>query len=356
MSVSVGVGTTAGYFYDSLTPYGNWVHHRSYGWVWYPYNVSIHWRPYTHGHWIYTDYGWTWVSDYPWGWACFHYGRWFLDETYGWVWCPDTVWGPAWVCWRYSNDWIGWAPLPPGVAWRSGRGFDRRDDWDRLIHPRSYCFTRTRDFMEPNLRGRIEHSARNGTFIGETRFNINYISSGNRIINDLPVQDRIARVTGRPVQRYDLNRSAPYGETPSVRGREVRIFAPDEARLRQGGARPQPVPAQTPPVSTDLIKQQQAEKKLLEQQQAEIKRAFEERQKQEAAAAAKTPPAQIRDRQASEQQELRREQQQEQQRLQSWQQRERTVQSAPAAPRPQDRQRYNLRQAEDAVPGVGRGR
>ena len=28
------------------------------------------------GHWLQTEYGWTWISDWDWGWAPFHYGRW----------------------------------------------------------------------------------------------------------------------------------------------------------------------------------------------------------------------------------------------------------------------------------------
>ena len=31
----------------------------------------------------------------------------------GWYWVPGRVWAPAWVSWRRSNDYVGWAPLPP---------------------------------------------------------------------------------------------------------------------------------------------------------------------------------------------------------------------------------------------------
>jgi hypothetical protein len=49
------------FFYDRLSPYGQWSQHRQYGWIWTPYNVSIGWEPYTDGQWIYTDEcGWTW--------------------------------------------------------------------------------------------------------------------------------------------------------------------------------------------------------------------------------------------------------------------------------------------------------
>src|SRR5208283_644645 len=86
------------------------------GYVWIP-NVDAGFSPYqSNGHWVMTDYGWTWVSDYPWGWAPFHYGRWAYDNFYGWFWVPDIYWGPAWVCWRHCPGYYGWAPLGPGIS------------------------------------------------------------------------------------------------------------------------------------------------------------------------------------------------------------------------------------------------
>ena len=114
------------YFYDSLSPYGSWIDIQGYGPCWQPTAVAVNpgWQPYCdRGHWDYTDCGWCWVSDYSWGWAPFHYGRWFHHNRWGWCWAPDTVWGPAWVSWRYSNAYCGWAPLPPTACYRPGFGF-----------------------------------------------------------------------------------------------------------------------------------------------------------------------------------------------------------------------------------------
>ena len=106
-----GTTISISFFYDSMAPYGNWVDYSPYGWCWAPAHVSYGWRPYSDGYWAYTDYGWTWVSYEPWGWAAYHYGRWVDDPYYGWLWVPGTTWGPAWVAWRESDDWCGWAPL-----------------------------------------------------------------------------------------------------------------------------------------------------------------------------------------------------------------------------------------------------
>src|SRR5690606_23070497 len=102
-------------FYNELDPYGDWTQDPEYGDVWYP-AVEQNFRPYgTNGYWTMTDYGNTWVSNYDWGWAPFHYGRWNYNDRYGWGWVPDYEWGPAWVNWRQSNDYYGWAPLGPGM-------------------------------------------------------------------------------------------------------------------------------------------------------------------------------------------------------------------------------------------------
>ena len=102
-------------FYDELAPYGQWVWHPRYGYVWLPEDVLPRWRPYTVGRWTYTDeYGWYWDSNEPFAWAVYHYGRWGYDEDYGWFWVPGDTWAPAWVQWRYSDDYVGWAPVGPG--------------------------------------------------------------------------------------------------------------------------------------------------------------------------------------------------------------------------------------------------
>src|SRR5882724_1601742 len=101
-------------FYDPLAASGAWVDVRPYGQCWHPARVEAGWRPYTVGHWEWTDVGWYWVSDEPWAWACYHYGSWVYDPNYSWVWIPGTEWAPAWVTWRESDDYIGWAPCGPG--------------------------------------------------------------------------------------------------------------------------------------------------------------------------------------------------------------------------------------------------
>lgn len=101
-------------FYAPLERHGDWVWLRGQ-YVWVPAGVDSHWRPYTVGRWVYTDrYGWMWVSSEPFGWATYHYGRWGFSDRVGWFWVPGNRWAPAWVSWRSSDDYLAWAPLPPG--------------------------------------------------------------------------------------------------------------------------------------------------------------------------------------------------------------------------------------------------
>src|SRR4051794_35767800 len=77
------VGVSFQVFYDNLSPYGTWVDYPGYGYAWAP-AADPGFYPYSSlGHWVFTEFGWTWVSDYPWGWAPFHYGRWQFDPVYG---------------------------------------------------------------------------------------------------------------------------------------------------------------------------------------------------------------------------------------------------------------------------------
>lgn len=99
-------------FYNQLSPYGNWIQYPRYGRVWVPHVQGF--RPYyTNGHWVYSQFGWTWVSNYSWGWAPFHYGRWMNDFRHGWIWIPGSVWAPAWVQWRGGGGYYGWCAMGP---------------------------------------------------------------------------------------------------------------------------------------------------------------------------------------------------------------------------------------------------
>ena len=263
-----------GFFYDGLAPYGQWVEHPQYGWAWHPAGVEVGWRPYTDGHWIFTDeFGWYWDSDWEWGWAPFHYGRWAFDDTYGWVWIPGSVWGPAWVTWRTGGGFIGWAPLPPEVVWGEGGRLDYGHyDMTAEAHHHAWVFVEERHFAEPRMHERVIMPARNVTLFGVTQDSTRLSLSNGRIMNRSVEPAQVERITGRPVpvmhvREMDHPASA---QTAPASSREVGVFRPVVRPASAG--RPAPVPpprhqpapqAQTPATP----ERRRDEAQALEQQQ-----------------------------------------------------------------------------------------
>ena len=208
-----------GFFYDDLAPYGNWIERPSYGWVWTPRSISTGWRPYQAGHWVWTDLGWTWVSDEPYGWATYHYGRWYADPELGWVWVPGDQWGPAWVSWQEGTDYIGWAPLPPSVTVSYGGVLSVS------LAPAAYVFVPERYFLAPRITTYVVPQDRVVSVYRETRNITVYRQVNNYVYNTGVPVDRIQRVVGRPVQRYQIA-DARSAQGTRVQGNQVTIFRP----------------------------------------------------------------------------------------------------------------------------------
>lgn len=220
-----------GFFYNELSPYGEWVRHPYYGWVWFPRHVRAGWRPYSLGRWVESDYGWMWVSEEPFGWATYHYGRWAWDPYLGWLWVPGTDWGPAWVAWQQGNGYVGWAPLPPAVGFDLSFGI--RIGGLSLgfgIAPRNYAFVEERRFLDSRIDGYIVPEARNITIINNTVNITNYTIVDNRVINHGVPVERIERAAGRRAQRLRVATvSSPRGA--GVQRDVITIYKPTRTNL-----------------------------------------------------------------------------------------------------------------------------
>lgn len=205
----------ASVFYRELQPYGKWVPYGRYGRAWIP-RVERDFRPYvTRGYWDYTEYGNTWVSDYEWGWAPFHYGRWAYDDLYGWLWLPDSEWAPAWVSWRYDDDYYGWAPLGPGVNINIHIPIER---W--IFVPKRYVTSRrVYDYCVPARR--VEY------VYGRSRtMERNYDRSSNRYVYG-PRRDELERDTRRPVEVHQYDRDGHYPRAGNRRNDDNRTSSGD---------------------------------------------------------------------------------------------------------------------------------
>ncbi|HEX5552255.1 MAG TPA: DUF6600 domain-containing protein, partial [Chitinophagaceae bacterium] len=234
-----GPGVSFNVFYQSLSPYGSWISYPQYGQVWIP-NAGRGFEPYsTNGHWVYSEYGWTWVSDYSWGWAPFHYGRWLFDNQYGWVWVPGEQWAPAWVAWRNSPQYYGWAPLGPGININVNFNIPA-NRW--VFVPRHYFGgNRAHYYYVPR--------ARNTTIINNTTIirNVN-VYQNNRFYAGPTRRDvqSATRRTVRPVRVSDATRP---GET-RVTGRQLSMYRPGVTRTSSGSNRSSVAPSRETPATS----------------------------------------------------------------------------------------------------------
>jgi hypothetical protein len=198
-----------GFFYTDLAPDGQWVQASSYGLVWSPYGISSGWQPYTLGHWLLTNFDWTWISDERFGWATYHYGRWISDPRYGWIWVPGYQWGPAWVAWRAGGGYIGWAPLPPTV--RLGTRLDR----GLALPPSSFCFVEERLFLDTRLARLVVPPSRNAAIIRSTTKPAQHAVVNSRVVDGVAVQ-HVEQVTGRKIKVVQVS-AGPSGKAGTAR-------------------------------------------------------------------------------------------------------------------------------------------
>ena len=234
-------------FYDGLSPYGQWVNYGTYGYVWIP-NAGPNFVPYsTAGHWIYTDYGWTWASDYDWGWAPFHYGRWTYDSYYGWMWIPGTEWAPAWVAWRNCDGYYGWAPLCPGIDISVGYYSDYAIPLNYWMFVDAAYITSPWVYRYYEPRRHCEDLYRRSVVISRTNYDdrhrFAYVSGPDRKevegYTHTPVRAVSVRPTSKPGQQYDVSHLHLYRPTVSTPSRESG----------------RPVPAPTRTVNTNQVPQ-----------------------------------------------------------------------------------------------------
>jgi hypothetical protein len=234
-------------FFDALAPYGEWLWHPAFGYVWRPIKFEPDWRdydqgnwvwsgygwvlvspeghvlspvlvepdwsPYKHGHWVWSDYGWTWFSYEPWGWATDHYGRWAFTRDYGWVWIPGTVWGPAWVTWYMADDYIGWAPLPPDPSFFMEIGIGYSFSYYSVYAfphysveiPPSHCvFVQSGHFLDTNVKEVVVPSSYNVTIIKRTKKIINVNVMEKKVINYGPDVRFVEKVTKVKVKKIKV--------------------------------------------------------------------------------------------------------------------------------------------------------
>lgn len=221
------------HFYYSLNPYGEWIEIDYDVVVWKPYKVSRSWRPYTLGSWHWTSDGWYWDSYEPFGWATYHYGRWHFDNYYGWIWFPDYDWAPAWVEWRYSNDYIGWAPLSPYARYKPGFGISFSINWRTPYQ--HWHFVRANHFHYRNINVHIVNINFNKNIYRGTKYRTEYSDRNGRIINNGPDRSFVERRTGTRINEtrtISVNDRESFERTRNSNDSEIRIYRPSSEDSR----------------------------------------------------------------------------------------------------------------------------
>jgi hypothetical protein len=253
VSIAQDDAGVSGEFYASLSPYGTWIELDNGLTVWRPLHMHSGWTPYRYGHWIWTDDGWYWDSDEPYGPIVYHYGRWYNDENYGWIWVPDNVWAPAWVEWRYDNDYIGWAPLAPYATFSVGVGISFSASF---IAPISYWhFVGYRHMCDVNVYNYYVPDHDRYRIFSGSRTRTNYGYSNGRVINrgvdvDYVRQRGGGRIEERKIQTISDPRSA--GGRGS--GNVVRAYIPSHEQLARTDNRNVEIKRATRPTSLDVSK------------------------------------------------------------------------------------------------------
>ena len=207
--VAPGVAVEANFntFHDKLAVDGTWVDVPGYGQCWRPAVLTDNpdWRPYYDGgHWVYTDDGWYWQSDRPWGNIVFHYGRWTLNPRFGWVWIPGYDYGPSWVCWRHSEGYLGWAPLPPEARFEVGVGLTFHGrvgvDVDFGLDAGFFTFVGYDHFWEHDFRRFVVPRDRVVVIFRGSRLQNDFRVEHGRFINEGIGHERIAGFTHHEVR------------------------------------------------------------------------------------------------------------------------------------------------------------
>jgi hypothetical protein len=221
---------TISFFYDELSPHGDWVTVGSYGHCWRPRGIDRDWQPYLNGEWVYTEDGWTWVSYDPWGGDPYHYGTWSLSNAYGWVWIPGTIWAPAWVTWYVGANDIGWAPVPPSFSVGASGYFGPPVTVSRS----SYVFVPATQFVGVNVGTVRAPIAQNATLLARTKPVTRFAASSGVLTSGGPTVVQVERATQRKIARVSVGdahtKAVPLDA--GLRGRRSNVIAPAAERAK----------------------------------------------------------------------------------------------------------------------------
>jgi hypothetical protein len=184
------------------------------------------------------------------------------------MWLPEYDWAPAWVVWRSSDSYYGWAPIGPGINFSIGFGSYTPPDY-------YWSFVPCRYITSPVVYNYYVSSQQNTTIIHNTTIINNYRTSGGpsrnvfvggprrndvqRFTNVTPVKFRESSKPGR--MQAKGGEVVTYKPTVTNRGNAVKPtrVTPIEKMKRVDGGANQAVknaPEKNQPMKNERIKEQ----------------------------------------------------------------------------------------------------
>ena len=138
-----------------LNPYGTW---KQIAGLW-AYTPTDHQPPYTHGRWLYTEYGWYWQGSLPHSWVTEHYGYWQRGADRVWSWFPGPFWLPQIVEMRATSTHIGWRSAAVdddgNFIEASADRFAKTDEWFFVSNAAFARPITPGDFVAPDVAARL---------------------------------------------------------------------------------------------------------------------------------------------------------------------------------------------------------
>ncbi len=210
-------------FREELRPYGQFLIVAPFGKVWAPNPeiVGKNFVPYvTNGQWKYSKKdGWDFSSGYKFGDIVFHYGRWVHVQSLDWLWVEDKQKGPAWVDWKTSSEYVGWAPMLPSNT--QGQQLPQPD----------FFYVRARHFAQPEIE----------------KFRVTGDDLGHAVDQTQPLKAAPGAPPGPPVDLIVSERGLERDAQGNLRIPELPPATPAVEEAPAPAPEPEPAPPPPPP-------------------------------------------------------------------------------------------------------------
>lgn len=232
--------------------------------------------PYANGQWVNTDNGWYFQAPTPYEEITSHYGRWTFTPDMGWVWLPGRVWAPAWVDMRENDDFVAWAPFPPGT-YVSGTTVI-----PPVIEDDRYVVVQKSNFVEPTIYKYMYLENKNKVMIKEMSRTGGLVVQNNTIVNKGPEVSSIEKAAGKKIETVKIKRVSNPGDVKYTSS-EFSVFTPKFTKVKSvEKVKTAPV---TKPNSYKTAgevkgKEEKKEEKEIKKEEKEMKKESKEKEKE----------------------------------------------------------------------------